>query len=218
MSSQGQRLTKSAYENPQLVAGFVQRQAMKLKHLELLDFFLKLLPGPNVLDLGCGPGHESAYLASQNLHVIGLDYSNTMIATAKKLHPSLPNLSFQVGDMHHLRDCFKADQFDGIWANASLIHIEPDHISQVLAQMNFITKPSGIVMISVRVGSGVKIEKENKYGKISPIQFTYWQKDQLIETVLPLGWKLIHEKYIQTGTDTKNPIQRLMCIFFVPKH
>lgn len=45
--------------------------------------FMKLLPkNPRVLDLGCGPGHESMRLNRAGAKVVGIDFSEECIAIA----------------------------------------------------------------------------------------------------------------------------------------
>jgi len=55
------------------------------------------------LDMGCGTGLISAFLAQQGLKVTGVDFSESMIETAQKTKESLErsaqeNLTFQTGD------------------------------------------------------------------------------------------------------------------------
>lgn len=39
---------------------------------------------PRILDLGCGPGHESMRLFNEGANVTGIDYSKNSIEIAKK--------------------------------------------------------------------------------------------------------------------------------------
>jgi len=56
------------------------------------------LPGP-VLDLGCGPGHWTAYLHSLGADVTGVDMVPEFIAHARATHPGS---SFRLGSMTEL--------------------------------------------------------------------------------------------------------------------
>ena len=47
-------------------------------------------------DVGCGPGHVTAFLAGLGLHAAGLDLSDGMVAEARKRHP---DLEFSTGSM-----------------------------------------------------------------------------------------------------------------------
>ena len=48
-----------------------------------------------IVDIGCGTGHHVAELAKQNLNVLGIDISPSMIEKAKEKYPEL---QFEVGD------------------------------------------------------------------------------------------------------------------------
>jgi SAM-dependent methyltransferase len=48
-----------------------------------------------ILDVGCGTGHHVAALSEQNLNVIGIDISPSMIEKAQE---SFPKYKFQIGD------------------------------------------------------------------------------------------------------------------------
>lgn len=54
--------------------------------------------GP-VLDIGCGPGRVTGYLAERGLDISGVDISPRMIATARSAHPGL---RFDVGSLTEL--------------------------------------------------------------------------------------------------------------------
>jgi SAM-dependent methyltransferase len=88
-----------------------------------LDRFLGLVrPGGTVLDLGCGAGEPiAAYVVQRGFHLIGVDSSPAMIATARA---RMPAQDWHVADMRALalgRRC------DGILAWDSFFHLtRPD--------------------------------------------------------------------------------------------
>src|ERR1700710_2648150 len=55
--------------------------------LRLIDAHLGGLTGP-VLDLGCGPGHLSGFLARTGSDVTGIDLVPEFIAHARQVHPA----------------------------------------------------------------------------------------------------------------------------------
>jgi len=50
-----------------------------------------------IADIGCGTGHQVSELSANNLNVIGIDISPSMIKTAKKNYPDISD-HFKVGD------------------------------------------------------------------------------------------------------------------------
>jgi SAM-dependent methyltransferase len=69
--------------------------------------YLSLPAGSHVLDVGCGKGRHSRYLAKLGYTTTGIDLSCHSIGEAQK--DTLPNLHFQVWDM---RKVYKPDAFD----------------------------------------------------------------------------------------------------------
>lgn len=84
---------------------------------ELADSILGWLApqqGETILDLGCGTGHLSARIAEVGAHVIGLDSSPAMIASAREKYPEV---EFRVDDAR----TFRLDRAqDAIFSNAAL--------------------------------------------------------------------------------------------------
>jgi SAM-dependent methyltransferase len=63
-----------------------------------LQSALQGAPSPALLDLGCGTGEHSRFLASKGFSVIGIDASPAMLEKAGD-GPRLPNLRFVQGDI-----------------------------------------------------------------------------------------------------------------------
>ena len=63
-------------------------------------FIDSLSKGAKVLDLGCGPGVDTAKLSKSGLLVEGLDLSDGLLEIAKGLNPGL---TFTQGDIRKLR-------------------------------------------------------------------------------------------------------------------
>jgi SAM-dependent methyltransferase len=63
-----------------------------------------------ILDVGCGNGHHVAKLAEQNINVIGVDISPSMINKAREKYPKL---TFQMGDVMD-GNLFKMNSFTHI--------------------------------------------------------------------------------------------------------
>jgi ubiquinone/menaquinone biosynthesis C-methylase UbiE len=106
----------------------------------------ELVPGSQVLDVGCGPGTITSDLASRVMpgRVIGIDQSPEVIDQARSLMSSeLAGLSFDVGDVYHLS--YDDATFDIVHAHQVLQHLE-DPVA-ALAEMRRVCKPGGIVAV-----------------------------------------------------------------------
>lgn len=178
--------TRQAYEDPEVVNSYWER-TRNIVRLANLDKMVQFLwPYAKVLDLGCGPGRDSAYLASKGLDVVGIDYSTQMISKAKELHREVKGLSFKTMDMMDL--AFSDQEFDGVWASASLLHIPKKHLSSVLKGINRIIKPKGILFVSVMQGSGEKFTVETKYAKPIERFFSFFGPSEIQKYIESAGF------------------------------
>lgn len=103
----------------------------------------------NLLDLGCGPGHLTAYLAAQGRSIRGVDPVPELIAIARRNHPEV---SFEIGDAASIT----GDELTGILAWYSLIHLHPGEMLQVLRDLRSHLRPGGGLLVSVFVGDAVQ--------------------------------------------------------------
>ena len=74
-----------------------------------------------VLDLACGQGVFSRYLARKGIHVEGLDSSSELVKYARAR--SGPSIQYHVGDAGNAEN-FEADRFDGIACLMAIQNIE----------------------------------------------------------------------------------------------
>lgn len=114
-------------------------------HEEWERFCERLPEDASILDLGCGSGRDSAYFISQGYDVTAIDASEEMCNLASihigqdVLHINFKDISFQ-------------EVFNGIWANASLLHIPGDEIEEVLRRIVRSLKQDGILYMSFVYG------------------------------------------------------------------
>ncbi|WP_295221305.1 class I SAM-dependent methyltransferase [uncultured Chryseobacterium sp.] len=135
-----------------------------------LDIFTNLIfENGKILDLGCGPGHHSKYFADLGFDVTGIDLSEKMIGIARK---NFKNIDFQIMDIENL--IFTKNSFDGIWASASLLHIEKKNLPIVLLKLKEILKNNGILYISLKLGFGEQLIQDNRYSDVFKF-YSYFQ-------------------------------------------
>ncbi len=141
-------------------------------------FLSFLSSGDNILDAGCGAGVKSKYLKESGFNVTGIDFSEKFIEIAKR---EVPEVEFQVMD---LRNTDKLNQkFNGVFAQASLLHISKSEIVTVIGKLVSILKPEGYFYVAVKgVHDGSKEEdvvKENDYGYEYERFFSYYTMSEL---------------------------------------
>ena len=115
----------------------------------LTELQARLPSSGRVLDLGCGPGLESADLHDRGLLPVGVDGSRGMLQrTAKRC----PQGDFVHGDMLSLPLANEA--VDGVWASASLFHLAREDVGRALAEIHRVLRPGGAFYSSVSRGAG----------------------------------------------------------------
>lgn len=143
--------------------------------------------GP-VLDVGCGPGTVTAYLAERGLDVSGVDLSVRMIEHARRLHPQC---RFRVGSATDLdlADCSLAGVL-GWW---SLFNLPRDVLPHVLASFARALVVGGQVIIATHVGDDDAVRTE-AYGGV-PVRWTThrWRPEQLVGLIEHAGLRPVAE-------------------------
>ena len=110
--------------------------------------FIKYLPdGGRVLDAGCGSGRDSKAFIVQGYSVVAIDASREMCLRASEL------LGQEVWQMRFDEMSFD-DEFDGVWACASLLHVPVSEMADVLKKIKHGLRPEGIFYASFKYGEG----------------------------------------------------------------
>ena len=109
--------------------------------LRLIEAHLGRSTGP-VLDLGCGPGHLSAFLAATGSPVTGIDLVPEFLAHARH---SSPDVAFELGSLAEL--AHPDASVAGVLAWFSLIHLDPGELDGVLAEVRRVLAPGGALVV-----------------------------------------------------------------------
>ncbi len=156
----------------------------KYKRPPLLAEWLPLMPAQAVLlDLGCGAGQDSRYLTSLGHRVIGLDRTMLLLQFAKRQAPSV---LFLLADIRSLP--IRVGSLDGIWAAASLIHLQKRTVTSVLAALRHLVKPEGFLAATFTYGSNSRAKRT---GWMPGRYFARWRKDELARTLRRTGWTIL---------------------------
>ncbi|OGD83816.1 hypothetical protein A2165_03095 [Candidatus Curtissbacteria bacterium RBG_13_40_7] len=160
--------------------------------LDELKYFVSLIKqggGKRVLDLGCGSGIQSKQLFQKGLEVIGLDLSPEMIREAEK---NVPKAKFIVGDMTKM--AFPKESFDGVFAQASLLHIPKELIPKVLRLVHRILKKNCILYIAVKEGVGEREIIEERLDRRIKRFFSFFTKNEIIFLLKKMKFEILETK------------------------
>ncbi|MFC1850195.1 class I SAM-dependent methyltransferase [candidate division CSSED10-310 bacterium] len=106
-----------------------------------------LAPGASILDLGCGGGRNSQYLAQHGFKVWGIDISHAAIELCSKRF-AFSNLSgdFQQGIFNRIP--FDNHSFDGLICIAALDHVTVDIARETLTEIRRVVVHEGTALIT----------------------------------------------------------------------
>lgn len=156
-------------------------------------------PGGSILDVGCASGIKSEYLAKKGFTVMGIDISDRMIELAKQ---RMPQGSFFVKDIHEPLDVRMT--FDGIFAQAVLLHIAKTRVKKVLGSLVSVLNVGGYIYIAVKKATEGQVEeqiiKENDYGYEYERFFSFYTLEELKNYLRELSLKVVYDDITPIGT------------------
>ena len=108
--------------------------------------FLKLIPeNGEILDAGCGSGRDTKMFKESGFNVTAIDGSSEMCRLASEYADvNVYHMQFQEIEF--------VNEFDGIWASASLLHVPSSEIEDVLNRLKISLKDNGILYASFKYG------------------------------------------------------------------
>ncbi len=123
--------------------------------------FLRYLPeGSCILDAGCGSGRDSRYFLTHGYKVKAIDASKELCLLASE-YIGQEAINIRFSDIDH------TNEFDGIWANASLLHVDKDSIEDIISRMRRALKEKGIFYASFKYGDHDRIQGERYYNDMN---------------------------------------------------
>lgn len=111
-----------------------------------LEQFLSYLPKQaKILDAGCGTGRDSVAMMQKGYNVTSFDASYKMVEIASN------NTGKEVilGTFEDIE--FENQTFDGIWASASLLHVERKNMLNVFNKLYAFIKDNGYLYVSFKL-------------------------------------------------------------------
>ena len=97
------------------------------------------------MDCGCGSGRDSKHFVEQGYNVTAFDASEELCKFARDL------TGLEVKCMSFQEISYK-NEFDGIWACASILHAEKAELPEILRKLRDALKPEGILYVSFKYG------------------------------------------------------------------
>lgn len=170
-----------------------QRGDLQLKVLSKIQRVAKVFEQKNykkILDLGCGTGRHSLFLAKKGFSIYATDLSSTGIdvARGKAKSSNLNNIYFKQHDMKSIP--FTNSFFDAVICTWTIYHGTSDDIRKTINEICRVLKPNGMVItdfLSISdstYGSGKETERNTFLGakdKEEDVPHHYSTKEELVQ-------------------------------------
>lgn len=139
--------------------------------------------GAHILDCGCGSGRDSKHFLENGFGVTAIDGSEELCKKASEL------AGLEVKHMY-FQDLNFDNEFDGVWACASLLHIEKGELPDVLTKITKALRGGGVLYVSFKYGdfSG---ERNGRF-------FTDLDDESFETLIADIPELVLKEKYIST--------------------
>lgn len=129
-------------------------------NVDINDLYNRFLPhipkGGKILDAGCGGGRDSKYFLSKGYEVVAFDGSAEMVKLASELTGnSIIHMLF--------KDIDFTNAFEGVWANASLLHVPYEELRDVLKSFHKALHPSGTLFASFKYGATTRETEDRTF-------------------------------------------------------
>ncbi len=165
---------------------------------EIQDKFLKYIPnGGKILDFGCGSGRDTKYFLSKGYDVDATDGSEELCKIASEY------TGIQVKQML-FEELDKVEEYDGIWACASILHVEKKQLLDIMKKIAIATKTGGVVYMSFKYGDFEGIRNGRFFTDITEESF-----GKLLKEVLEL---IIEELWISADVRAERGEERWLNI------
>jgi SAM-dependent methyltransferase len=122
-------------------------RARRDRNHRLEDFLANLAKGSKILELGCGDGKDCEAMIRAGFDVTPTDGSPGLAREAEaRLGRPVKILRFE--------DLAEKTAYDGVWANACLLHVPEDRLGDVLAKVHAALRHGGRFCASYKMGDG----------------------------------------------------------------
>ncbi len=119
--------------------------------------FLELVPeGGLILDAGCGSGRDTKAFVDRGYRVTAIDASAKMVEATERL-------TGQPAKQMRFQGLEDQNEFDAIWACASLLHVSRAELGGVLKRFVAALRPGGVCYLSFKEGDGERTERDRLF-------------------------------------------------------
>lgn len=180
----------------------------ELSHKHLDRILLNAFAAENrdkgkLIDLGCGPGQTTKYLAEGGWKdLLGVDISPEMVKVAKMINPQL---NFETADMLNLQ--YPDKTFGAAIAFYSIVHFDYSQIKIAFDEIKRILTNNGQFLFSFHIGDNA-VHLDDFLDQKVNIDFHFFEPNKIIELLTATGFEIIDAIERQPYPDAEYPSNR----------
>ena len=156
-----------------------ERYATETFSADMSEQYQRFLPllknGAKILDVGSGSGRDAYYFQRHGYEVTALEPSKNLCREIRKVFSG----EIVCSDIQSYQT---TERYDGIWACASLIHLQEEEVLQFFEKIDQYLNDNGIIYISGKNGLST--------GKVEDGRFFLEFTEQLVEKILTVNKQL----------------------------
>lgn len=145
------------------------------EQIKVRQAFAKAVGAGFVLDLGSGPGSDSAFFMREGLTVRALDATPEFVEHARN-----NGVDAHLGTFD---DVTEVDTYDGIYASFSLLHAPREAFPRHLAAIHKALKPGGIFFLGLKLGAGEHRDELDR-------AYTYFSQTEIEDALAQAGFSI----------------------------
>lgn len=145
------------------------------------DFLSEIPSGGAILDLGCGSGRDSKVFIDKGYKITAVDGSKELAKLASRVIGQEVIVS-------KFEDLRLTESYDGIWACASLLHVNRSNIVDVIKSISCNLNRDGVFYMSFKYGNNEYIDDKGRY-------FNCYTKESFEEMIKNIPELIIRKTY-----------------------
>jgi GT2 family glycosyltransferase/2-polyprenyl-3-methyl-5-hydroxy-6-metoxy-1,4-benzoquinol methylase/glycosyltransferase involved in cell wall biosynthesis len=152
---------------------------IRLEHYHRYAMVSDVVTEKDVLDIACGEGYGSSFMADVARSVIGVDIAKAAVKHASTTYKK-PNLKFRQGSAINL--AFADASFDVVVSFETIEHLVEQ--AQMLAEIRRVLRPNGVLIIS-SPNRPIYSEESGKHNEFHVKELDFNEFDELLKVQFP---------------------------------